>query len=226
MSDGPFAGEPTDTREKIMHATFRALRKHGYAGLSIQRIADEADLSKSSFYHFYDGKDDLLLSFMEFMLGQFGAGFGTRFSDDPLTDLRLHLRLLVAGPADERVSEAVVESVPGGVPADAPIRQGGPLERGPFVEVRAQGVSEPRFRERFTEIDGAFRETLAGIVQRGIDQGRFRAVDTEQVAELLVTIAMGAVFRGETATVDRDVILAELDAYVEHRLLAEGVELE
>ncbi|WP_435319862.1 TetR/AcrR family transcriptional regulator [Haloarchaeobius sp. TZWSO28] len=222
MSDGPFAAEPTDTREKIMHATFRALREYGYAGLSIQRIADEAGLSKSSCYHFYDGKDDLLLSFMEFMFGQFGTGFDIRFSDDPVEDLRLHVQLMVAGPMDEDIASEILEAVPGEVPPDAPIRENNALERGPLVEVRAQGVNEPAFRERFTEMDGMFRDTFAGIIERGIDEGVFREVDAIQVADMLVTIGMGTIFRGATATFDRDAAIAEAESYIQHRLLPDG----
>ncbi|WP_267641260.1 TetR/AcrR family transcriptional regulator [Haloarchaeobius amylolyticus] len=226
MSDGPFTAEPTDTREKIMHATFRALREYGYAGLSIQRIADEAGLSKSSFYHFYDGKDDLLLSFMEFMYGQFGSGFDIRFSDDPVEDLRRHAQLMVAGPMDEDVAGDIIDTVPGEVPPDAPIREKNAMERGPLVEVRAQGVNEPAFRERFTDIDAAFRGTFADIIERGIIEGVFREVDATQVADMLVTIGMGTIFRGATSTFDREAAMAEVDAYVEERLLADDVTLD
>jgi AcrR family transcriptional regulator len=68
MGSPLFDDEPADTREAIMQATYRALRAHGYARLTIQRIGDEFPKSKSLLYHHYDGKDDLLLEFLSYML--------------------------------------------------------------------------------------------------------------------------------------------------------------
>jgi len=80
--DLPFVGEPVDSREAIMRATYLALREYGYAGLSIQRIADESDLSKSTFYHHYDGKGDLLTAFVDFTLEEFIRIFSLESGDD------------------------------------------------------------------------------------------------------------------------------------------------
>jgi len=57
--------------EEIMEATYRALLRHGYADLSISRIADELDKSKAAIYYHYDTKDDLLVAFLEFAVDRF-----------------------------------------------------------------------------------------------------------------------------------------------------------
>ncbi|OYR82216.1 TetR family transcriptional regulator, partial [Halorubrum ezzemoulense] len=71
MND-PFA-EPSDTRQAILGAAFRALCEHGYANVTIQRIGDEFDKSPSLVYHHYDGKDDLLIDLLGFLLDEFEA---------------------------------------------------------------------------------------------------------------------------------------------------------
>jgi AcrR family transcriptional regulator len=98
---GPFVGDPADTKEVIMRATYRALKRYGYAELSIGRIADEADLSKSAFYNHYDGKDDLLLSFLDFMLERIAE----TLTFEEGTPLEARRRRGEIAPLDEAVRE-------------------------------------------------------------------------------------------------------------------------
>jgi AcrR family transcriptional regulator len=216
VHEHPFRGEPTDSRERIFHATFRVLQEHGYAGLSISRIADAADLSKSSCYHFFDDKDDLLVSFMDYVLASFGGTIGQRFADDPLTDLRLHLLVAILGPDADRVHEALDDDLAPDPDLDAP------PSREPIVELRAQAVHDDAFRARFVQVDAVLRENLAGMIQTGIDAGDFNDVDVDQVADFLVTTVMGSIFR-RTTTSDDGIAgtLAELDDYLQRRLVAD-----
>ena len=46
----------SDSKKEIMEATYEALCKHGYAELSIEKIADEFDKGKSLIYYHYDDK--------------------------------------------------------------------------------------------------------------------------------------------------------------------------
>lgn len=57
-----------DPKEEIMEATYKALCKHGYSGLSIQRIADESEKGKSLIYYHFDDKQDLMNTFLENMI--------------------------------------------------------------------------------------------------------------------------------------------------------------
>ena len=205
----PLVGDPADTREAIMQATFLALRRYGYAGLSISRIADEAGLSKGAFYNHYDDKDDLLLSFLDYMLEHYEAAFVLVTTDDPEADLRRYLETAVSGIAPPGIEP---EDLPGG-------------ERsmfGPFVELRAQAVNDDAYRERFGDLDDLFAGQLANVVERGIDAGQFRTVDPEQTAQGLLTLLMGAIFRRGTAkTYDPVAVQAEINAILDSHLLAD-----
>ncbi|MBC5793252.1 MAG: TetR/AcrR family transcriptional regulator [Nanohaloarchaea archaeon] len=57
-----------DSKRQIMDATYRALCKHGYSDLSIQRIADEFEKGKSLIYYHYNDKQDLMNSFLDHMM--------------------------------------------------------------------------------------------------------------------------------------------------------------
>lgn len=188
-----------------MRATHRALREYGYAGLSIQRIADEAALSKSTFYHHYDSKEDLLASFVDYVLTGFMHVFSLESGDDPDENLRTFVEL-VACPASEIDRE---------LPDD--------LEEifRTYVELRALAARDESVRERFTATDETFNEQVVAIIEAGVEDGVFAPVDPERTASFLVTVVAGNSFlRATTDTHDMDAVRSELDAYIEDRLLA------
>ncbi|MCU4719454.1 TetR/AcrR family transcriptional regulator [Halapricum hydrolyticum] len=205
----PFVGEPTDTRGRIMQATFETIQENGFAGLSIQRIASRADLSKSSVYHFFEDKDDLLLAFLDEMLGQFGGPLeGLEDDAAPLDVLWAYIDFGLYGVTDESIPPVErMEIQPGR----------------PYVELRSQGTYSEEYRDRFTEMDGLMRDRLTNVLERGIREGTFRDVDPERTAEFLLTVLLGGLFRRATADdVDIDAVRREVEAIIEVRVLNES----
>lgn len=187
-----------------MRATYLALQEYGYAGLSIQRIADEADLSKSTFYHHFDDKEDLLFSFLEYILAEFMRLFSLGAGDDPGEQLETFLDLLLDSqlPPEER----------GRVPDKEEVLR-------TYVQLRAQAAQHDSFREKFTETDRRFREQLTDIVEAGVEDGTFREVDPDATAEFLLTLAAGHVMRLSTREDDpASALRDELDAYLQQRV--------
>lgn len=165
---------------EIMQATYRALLEHGYADLSISRIADELDKSKAALYYHYDSKDDLLVAFLEFAVDKFEATIGTETGSDPNDDL-------------EHVIEKII-----------PLR---PSEeerhlREVMVGLRSQAVTNVAFREQFTRLDEQIVTTTEEIIERGIDEGAFRDVDPTRIAEHIQATINGTMYA--RATTDRE----------------------
>lgn len=206
----PFAGEPADTHERIMQATFETIQEYGFAGLSIQRIAENADLSKSSFYHFFDDKDDLLLAFLDTMLALYGDPLeGIENNPEPLDALWAYVDFGLYGLADGSLPP---------VEGEVDVQSGRP-----YVELRSQGTYDEDYRERFTDMDGSMHERLSRVIERGIEAGVFCEVNTDRTAEFLLTVMLGSLFRRATAdSVDVDAIREELEAFVHARLLKES----
>ncbi|RAW44751.1 TetR family transcriptional regulator [Halorubrum sp. 48-1-W] len=202
--DDPFT-EPADTREAILGAAFRALCEHGYADLTIKRIGEAFEKSPSLVYHHYDGKDELLLDLLEFLLDGFEAAVSTEAFDLPP---RARLDAYVAAMTDPSDVD------------DAHAPDDGYVPDGRFftavVELRAQAATDEAYRAHFDRSDRVFRRFLERSVReaavevaepsdRATDgaDGAARSVAPAAVAATLQTLATGAMVRWTTTT-DRD----------------------
>ncbi len=195
-----FLEDPADTREAIMQATYTALCEHGYAGLTIARIAEDFEKSKSLLYHHYDSKDDLLLDFLSFMLEEFEQTVPAEESESATERLA-------------RVFDHSLDDVP----------EEGSLEfLRAVVELRAQAAHDERFRDHFTDNDRVVHDRLVNIIEAGIEAGEFREVDPEQVAAMLLATLSGAMNQRATSEIDREAaIRRELDRYLTDLLAAD-----
>lgn len=193
-------GKP-DTEADIMEATYRALCKHGYSDLTIQRIGDEFEKSKSLLYHHYEGKDELLLDFLSSMLEEFEQGFECCKSDSN------HPEKSLATVLDHSLDP---------VPDEEHFDFGQAM-----VELRAQAAHDMDYQEYFTKSDAVFCNQLTSIVADGVTDGIFRDVDPACAAEHIHTIIVGTMTRRATADdVDVEAIRNEVDEYVTRRLKA------
>jgi len=166
MADSPNR-TAADPNEEIMRATYRALQEHGYADLTIKRIAEEYGKSTAAIHYHYDTKDDLLAAFLDYILDQFQNTVHEVETTDPeqrldllldklLVDAQDHLDLLVA-----------------------------------ILEMRSQAPYKEAFSERFQQNDEYVRYMLSTVIDQGIQDGVFNDVDAEHAAHALMTIVDG-----------------------------------
>jgi len=85
-----------------MSATYRALREHGYADLTIQQIADEFEKSKSLIYYHYDTRTELLVAFIDHLLTP-------DLDDETVAFWRAMLELRAQAAHDERIQAAIAD---------------------------------------------------------------------------------------------------------------------
>lgn len=168
-----------ETQEAIMDATYQALCRHGYSDLTIQAIGDEFEKSKSLLYYHYDAKDELLVAFLDYLLSQFTVDDAIDPTDDPETQLQCFIDNMVPKSIDEE----------------------GAKFQTALLELRSQALSNEVYREQFTRADGLLRETVAEILQRGIDENVFYDIQVEDTSELLVSTISGVML--QRATGDR-----------------------
>ncbi|UHQ99004.1 TetR/AcrR family transcriptional regulator (plasmid) [Natrinema zhouii] len=200
-----FGAEATNTVDVIMQSTYHVLLEHGYAGLSIARIADEAGLSKSALYNHYEGKNDLLLDFLSRFLEWYLDSPLNDTAEDPRAELQRLIDLLSvdSGGADSSTDSTLETAA-----ADA------------FVELRAQAIHDESFRTELLREDEVIRTRLVQIIQQGINDGVFLNVDPEPVAEFILTVLEGALFRSSLSDDGREVAVYDrLDEYIKCQLV-------
>jgi AcrR family transcriptional regulator len=197
----PFLENPESTREEILKATYEAFCKHGYSDITIQRISDEFPKSKSLLYHHYDGKDDLLLDFLDFMLDQ----------------AEEQLPLQTGEGADDHI-ELIVDRMF----LSGEIMNSEDFSRA-MVELRAQAAHDEQYREYFSRTDRFISKHVEYVIRSGIEQGVFQDVDPEKTAALFQVMFVGTTTQRVTS--DESILedcRAEFERYVRECLLEEA----
>lgn len=189
------SGHP-ETEQRIREAAFRALVEHGYADLSITDIGDELGQNPSLIYHYFDSKDELLLSMLDVFVDIF---LGQR-AEEPINDAEAELRRFVGQifhPDSERV-EAVMYDPPSDIETA--------ISR-VFVELWGHATWDDDFRSETTAVEDGLRDAIARILRAGIERDQFRPVDPELTADhVLYLLKQGIHTRTTTnreAPVDR-----------------------
>ncbi|MFI7301429.1 TetR/AcrR family transcriptional regulator [Streptomyces sp. NPDC050121] len=80
-----FERRRAETRRALVHAARRILAESGDAGISIQAIAERADVGFGSFYNHFESKADLFEAAVMDALEEYGRNFDERLAgiDDP-----------------------------------------------------------------------------------------------------------------------------------------------
>ncbi|UPV74485.1 TetR/AcrR family transcriptional regulator [Halorussus limi] len=182
-----------ETSEQMMDATYRALCEHGYADLTMQRIADESSVSKATFHYHFDTKEELLNAFLDHLIEEFERRLACEASD-PRERLDAFLDAIFTPAEDTDVS---------------PI---------PLMELKSQAPYHDAYRERFVEMDDRLREVVATAVRDGIESGQFDDADPEEVAQFIVTAINGAHIREVALGEDPNETRRLVEEYLERRL--------
>jgi AcrR family transcriptional regulator len=167
--------------EEIMEATYEALCKHGYAALTMQNIADESTKSKAALHYHYDTKDELLISFLDYLYESFTDEYAETDGDDAVDRL--------VGFVDDVLCHENVDDVEQFQTA--------------LLEIKAQAPYVDDYREQLERVDAFVRERVENIVADGIEEGVFREdIDPADTAAFIATLMTGVntrrVSTGET----------------------------
>jgi AcrR family transcriptional regulator len=182
-----------DSKKEIRDATEEALKKHGYAEISIQKIADEFEKSKSLLYHHYESKDEILLDFMDKTLEKFTK---TCIDDE------------IAEPVEQLEQKAFLG-----------FRQE-PATAKALIELRSQGIRNPEYRKRFKKFSKTYRKHLKEIIKQGKKEELFKKeINPENSAKFIDAVNREVMFN--TATEETNKTLKnELEDYINKKIKA------
>ncbi|ELY60693.1 TetR/AcrR family transcriptional regulator [Natronococcus jeotgali] len=172
MSESDGSASDKDTQEVIMEATFRALSEHGYKDLRMRHIGEEMELTRQVIHYHYDGKYDLLSSFLEYVIEQYEGSVEVAADADPRTELDARIDQCLFGPEFEEFTHWDRMRV--------------------YHELYAYAQNDDRHREVFNEHYARIRGSIVEVIEAGIERGTFREVDAERMGQLITDLIHAA----------------------------------
>jgi AcrR family transcriptional regulator len=176
--------EPEPGREAFLLAATRLINELGYRGASVQKIAGELNVTKGSFYHHLDAKDELVLACY-------------KRSFDIIADAQ-RLAEGQDGNHWNRLASTIATLL------DVQFSERGPL-------LRTTALSGLPARERSTMIDRSNRiaRRYAGMISDGIAEGSIRAIDPLVASQTLMVLQNAAFdMRKWASTMEREKAVA------------------
>ncbi len=115
---GPAAGrrdrKKSETRQALRDAAHRLFAEKGFSQTTIDDIAQAADVSRRTFFRYYDSKNDLLRSDVSDLLPVMVAGLRSRPADEPpLAAILAALRTLIGPDGPPSVAQTLADPVGG-----------------------------------------------------------------------------------------------------------------
>ena len=152
-----------DSREEIMEATYKALSRHGYADLTIEKIAEESEKGKSNIYYHFDDKKALILDFLDYMKDNLREGFECLNGGEPEGNFDELLDMML-GVEDEEMWD---------------------FHRA-LIEIQGRAQYDEEFEQKFRELDEIAVRKFTEVL-RDLD-----VKDPRQSAEFTVSAVQGA----------------------------------
>ncbi|UPM45126.1 TetR/AcrR family transcriptional regulator [Halocatena salina] len=166
MTASDSSDSSAETRVAIMEATFRALSKHGYSELRMRDIGQELDVSRSLIHYHYEGKHDLISALLEYIVDQYEGSVEVTEETDPWSELDRRIDQCLFGPGfDEEFGHWERMRV--------------------YHDLFSQAQHNERHQEIFNRHYDRIRGSITQVIERGIEDGIFRAVDAEEMAQLI-----------------------------------------
>ncbi|WP_459807918.1 TetR/AcrR family transcriptional regulator [Halopiger thermotolerans] len=172
MSERQGEVSSTDTREVIMEATFRAISEHGYKDLRMRDIGEEMDMTRQVIHYHFDGKYDLMSSFLEYVIEQYEGSVTVDSEADPKERLDARIDQCLFGPEFDEFTHWDRMKV--------------------YHELFAHARNDEQHRELFKDHYSRLRESIVDVIEDGIDRGEFRDVDAERMGQLLTDVIHAA----------------------------------
>lgn len=172
MSESRETPAAKDTREVIMEATFRALSKHGYTDLRMRDIGEEMELTRQVIHYHFEGKHDLLSSFLEYVIDQYEGSVELDDDADPYTELCARVEQCLFGPEFGEFTHWDRMKV--------------------YHELYTYAQNDETHRAIFNDHYDRIRGSIIEVIEEGIDSGAFREVDPELMGQLVTDVIHAA----------------------------------
>jgi AcrR family transcriptional regulator len=156
----------TETPEKILHVARRLFIQRGYTATSMRQVAEEAAIGKATIYHYFRDKEAIVLALLHRSM---------TLMNDSLLAIRAE------------------ESPRARIQVAASVSVNFLIESADIIQVVRREVSTGRdqMQAGFMDFFREYMALLAEAIERGIEQGMFRPVDSADAARVLMNMIQG-----------------------------------
>lgn len=151
---------PELARETFLLAATRLINRRGYRGASVDKISAELNVTKGSFYHHNEAKDDLVVACFERTFEVMRRG--QRLAMDLPGDQWQRLSSCAAALAEFQLSD-----------------------HGPLLRTSALSALPEQMRRQMVEHSNRVSDRFASMISDGIAEGSIRPVDPFIAAQML-----------------------------------------
>ena len=161
-----------ETRLHILDAAVQRFAVAGYDGSSVDEICAVAGVSKGAFYHHFPTKQAVFLALMQGWLAMIEMGLGA-VRQDTVPETLVQMTDLLPG-----VFAAAEDRLP------------------MFLEFWLQASRDEKIWNAVIAPYRHYREFFAKMVEDGIAEGSLKPADSQVVAQVIVSLAVGLVLQG------------------------------
>ncbi len=171
-------------RDTVYAAAIEVVLEHGIAGLTMERLAKTAEVSRATLYNYFRDRDDVLVYIGDRLI-------------EPLMERISEIAESTLEPRDKMIGigEVVLRYVD--------------ENRSIVLSIYDRETTEGARREAQKDRREAFRTLIGKVIQEGIDGGRLRSVDVARASEIYLGALLGIV----DAILDRNEFLPPEDTY-------------
>jgi AcrR family transcriptional regulator len=170
MEASPARSEEPDARERILRAATELIASDGIDEVRIARVANRARASTALVHHYFSTREELLA---QALLQSFELAADERFGAGPDS----------AATATEALAIAIEECLP--TPGEAE------REWVLWVELWLRAAREPELQPIAGRMYESYREWVARVIRRGVENGEFSEVDPDETADLAMALFDG-----------------------------------
>jgi AcrR family transcriptional regulator len=162
------------TRSQIQRAALKLFAKNGYDATGVAEVCKAAGVSKGSFYHHYDAKQDVFLDLLETWVAGLEAELGEMMAASKNVPEAI---LTIAGHTKKifRDSDGTFHI---------------------FLEFWSRASRDPVVWKKTIAPYERFLALFEQVIQKGVDEGSLKPVDARFVSRVLVSLALGVVAQG------------------------------
>jgi AcrR family transcriptional regulator len=162
------------TRSHILDAAEKSIARQGYTATSVEDICRAAGVTKGGFYHHFSSKQVLFLELLESWLS------------------RLDVRLEAVGADAATVDERLLRMGELGGEVFQQRRSQLPI----LLEFWEQAAHDPAVRQAATVPFRRYQESLAAVIESGIQEGSLDRADARIAGQAIVSLGMGLILQG------------------------------